>query len=229
MKLSYRSRLLLFAVSALVVSTGCIRVEQTLSLEPGGSGRFFVQYSIPLDVLAEFEAQEQEAALARGDSPPLPLAFNEDQIREDFKEYEPLGITLEQVSVRDVDGRKIVSLSFRFKTLQALAHTEFLSDRQILLRRLEDGSMEFAQVAPPIPPQAPEYQIALQEMLAGFRAELTVEVPSVILESNADRVEDRRAIWVFDMSSDPDALRRAQQLNLRVRFAPVDPPIEEFP
>ncbi|MCS6770706.1 MAG: hypothetical protein NZ740_01615 [Kiritimatiellae bacterium] len=216
------------ALGILLFGTcGCFHVRQMISLHADGSGEFHAFYSAPLEVIRAIEEQAgSEAGEGEG---PVQFSFDESQIREDFKDYEAQGIRLEHVAVRETEGRKEVELRIWFESLNALARTEFLSDRQILLRRLEDGSMEFAQIAPPIQPAALDLQESLREALKGFRAELAVETPADILEANADRMEGRRAVWMFDVDRDPDALRRVQLLNLRVRFAAVNPPMREFP
>ncbi len=214
---------------ALFLLPACVQVEQTLTLEQDGGGTLIVQYAMSLEMLAEIEARARAEAEELGEEVPVPLSFDEAQIREDFKEYEPLGITLEEAASWEADGKKTIRLKMRFTSLAALTQTEFLSDRQLRVRRLEDGSMEFTQVAPPADPMMAEMQDLMREMMAGFRAVLTVETPTDILETNADEQDARLARWIFDVERDPRALARAQQLDLRVRFAAGDPPMPEFP
>lgn len=214
---------------ALLLLPSCVHVEQTLTLDQDGGGMLMVQYTMSLETLAEIEARARAEAEELGEEVPVPLSFDEAQVREDFKEYEPLGITLEDAASWESDGKKSIRLKMRFTSLAALTQTEFLSDRQLRVRRLEDGTVEFTQVAPPADPITAEMQALMREMMAGFRAVLTVKTPTDILESNADEQDVRLARWVFDVERDARALARAQQLDLRVRFAAGDPPMPEFP
>lgn len=219
----------LFPLLVLLLVPACVQVEQTLTLEQSGSGTLLVQYAMDLETLAEIEARARAEAEALGEEAPIPLSFDEAQIREDFKAYEPIGVTLEDALSWEADGKKTVRLKIRFSSLAALTQTEFLSDRQLRVRRLEDGSMEFTQIAPPTDPGMAELQDLMRELMAGFRAVLAVETPTDILETNADERDARVARWIFDVERDRRALARAQQLDLRVRFAAGDPPMPEFP
>jgi hypothetical protein len=216
-------------VALLLLLPACVQVEQTLSLEQDGGGTLTVQYSMTLETLKEIEARARAEAEALGEEAPMPLDFDEAQIREDFKEYEPLGVRMEEATSWEDGVRRTVRLKMRFDSLGALSQTEFLSDRRLRVRRVDGGAMEFTQSAPPSDPMMAEMADLMREMMAGFRAELRVETPTDILDSNADVQEARVARWIFDVSNDPTALARAQRLDLRVTFAAGEPPMPEFP
>ncbi len=222
-------RFLPLPLIACLLLSACVQIEQTLTLDQNGGGTLSVQYAMTTEMLAEVEAHARAEAEAIGEEVPTPLAFDEAQIREDFKEYEPLGVTLEEAASWEAEGKRTVRLKMRFASLGALTQTEFLSDRQLRVKRVDGGAMEFAQIAPPSDPMMTEMAELMREMMAGFRAELRVETPTDILESNADEQDARVARWIFDVSNDPRAFARAQQMDLRVRFAAGDPPMPEFP
>jgi hypothetical protein len=207
----------------------CVHVEQTLSLNQDGSGTLMVQYAMTLEALREIEARLREESASLGEEVSMPFTFDETQIREDFKEYEAIGVRLEEVASWEDDARRTVRLKMRFDSLGALTQTEFLSDRQLSVRRLNDGSMEFTQIAPPSDSMMADVADLMRELMEGFRAVLRVETPTDIIDSNADFAEARVACWIFDVARDPDALMRAQKLDLRVRFAAGNPPMPEFP
>lgn len=213
----------------LLALSACVHVEQDLRLAPDGSGTLAVAYTMSRSAIEAFEDQARAEAEAAGEEAPGPLEFDEAEIRADFEELRPLGIELEDVQVADAGDSRSVKLRIRFASLAALSQTEFLSDRRIRLERLEDGSMLLVQSASALPPAGAEMNEMIRELMAGFRAVLTIETPSDILETNADESDARRATWVFDFDKDPSAVERAQQLDLRVRFAAVDPPMPEFP
>lgn len=212
----------------LAAHLGCVRVEQTITLNPDGSGVLAVQYGMSLETVADLEAR-MKAESENGEAPPSLLSFDESQVREDFRELEPQGIALQDIRTWESDGFKYMRLGVRFSSLAALSKTEFLSDRNFILRRTPENNYEFRQTSPPGDPAQAEAQGMMSGMLAGFRAELAVEVPGPIVEANADAREERRAVWVFDLEKDPRALSRAQQMDLRVVFSGAGLSLAEFP
>ena len=212
----------------LAALLGCVRVEQTITLNPDGSGVLAVQYGMALETVADLEAR-LKADSENGEAPPSLLSFDENQVREDFKELEPQGILLQDIRTWASDGFKYMRLSVRFSSLDALSKTEFLSDRNFVLRRTPENDYELRQTSPPVDPAQAEAQAMMSGLLAGFRAELAVELPGPIIEANADAREGRRAVWVFDLEKDPHALSRAQQMDLRVVFSGAGLSLSEFP
>lgn len=218
---------LLFLLLAPVLLAGCVQVEQTLSLDAEGGGTLSVHYSMTLEKIAELEARAREEA--GGDAEiPSPIPYDEAQIREDFKAYEPMGVTLVDVRTWEEGGSRQVRLKMKFTSFTALAQTEFLSDRTLKLVRVDDA-YEFSQMAPEAPAVEDEMYDFMVAMMKGFRATLAIETPGDILETNADEQAGRRALWHFDLEKDPNALKRAQQLNLRVRFSAEGLALADFP
>lgn len=218
MLLARATRRLPLLVALCAALAACVQVDQTLLLEADGGGVLTVQYNMSREALLDLEARARALAEETGEVAPAPLTFDEAAIRADFKEYEGQGITLEEARAWEENERRFVRLRIRFASLQALGKTEFLSDRRVQLTRASDGSYVFTQQAPPSEPMPPEAHEWMRQLMEGFRAHLSVETPGPIVESNADRVEDRRATWIFDPALDANALVRAQQMDLRVRF-----------
>lgn len=214
---------------AFALFAGCVQVEQTLSLDANGGGTVTVQYAMSKEALANLEAR---ARAESGDSDGMegaPFSFDEAQVREDFKEYEPLGITLEEVRSWEEGGNKYIRLAIRFASLADVMKTEFFSDRNVQLKRLADGAYEFRQTGAPPEDMTPETMEMMRGLLAGFRAALAVETPGPILETNADEHGERKATWIFDVDKDPEALARAQRMDLWVRFAVDGVSLPEYP
>lgn len=204
-------------------SAGCVKVEQTLTLKADGSGVLAIRYGMAEADLAQVESlarsQLSEEGLA-AEAAINPFEFDEAEVRKDFEDYKPLGVTLEQIRTEVVDGWKYLSMRIAFTSLTGLGQTEFLSDRQVTLKKLDEGRYELLQGAPP-GTEAAEMEVApelMAEMMKGFHAVLRVEVPGAIVESNADEQEPQRVAWIFDVDRDATALQRAQRLAMRVVF-----------
>jgi hypothetical protein len=215
---------LLALLGSLLLSVSCIRVEQTLTLQADGSGTFDLRYGMSEEDAAEMKRMAGQAAeaegLAAGEAPQSPFDFDEESVRKDFEEYRSSGVTLEKVKSETVDGWKYINLTVRFASLKSLAETEFVSDRGLSLTRRPDGHYEFRQAAPPqeTEPDVGAVGDMMNEVMKGFHATVRVVVPSRIVESNADRAEDRAVTWEFDLARDARALERARKMDLRVVF-----------
>ncbi len=227
-----RVSLFRFCLSLLVLlagAIGCVQVEQTLSLDASGGGTLVFGYSMTKEAFKDIEARVK-AEMGDGDADvEMPFSFDREKIREDFKEYEPLGIVLEDVRAWDDDAKKHVRLEMRFTSLAGVMKTEFFSDRVIELKKLDDGSYEFRQRGANAEQVQPETLDVMRSVLAGFRAVLVLEVPGKVLASNADQTNGQRAEWVFDVDRDPGSLVRAQREDLWVRFSADGLTLPEYP
>ena len=227
----------LMVLSAL---TGCVHVEQSLTINPDGSGTLEVNYGMPLETIAQMESLSQQASAMEGftnDTETTSLFdFNEEDIRKDFKDYERHKVTLDSVQTIESNGWKYVNLKVKFAHLKGLSKTELIADRSISLTKNEDGSYVFKQTAPEMANDLTNIegvdQAAIQammvEMMKGFYASLRVNTPGKVLETNAQRQEDQTAIWEFDLEKDKQALDRAQKLNTFVKFDGQGLDLEEF-
>ena len=204
-------------------SAGCVRVEQTLRLNDDGSGSLSLRYGMAESDLAEMESLAKSQLAEEGvteAAPVNPFEFDEAQVRKDFEDYRSLGVTLEDIRTEVVEGWKYMSLRIAFTSLAGLGQTEFLSDRQVTLKRLAEGRYELVQAAPPGTDEATEAMDpeAMAGLMKGFRAVLRVELPGAVVETNADEKEGARASWIFDVDKDARALERAQRVAMRVVF-----------
>lgn len=222
------------AVVLLLSLAGCVQVEQTLKLHGDGSGTMHLHYAASLEGVRAMEEVARRAALVEEEIE-TPLNFDEKGIREDFEAYRPLGVTLNDVSMADVDGWRHVNLDIAFTSLVALARTEFISDRSLTLRRTENGSYELRQAAesqldigPALDASGPEAETMLRDMLQGFRATVRMEVPGPVTETNGRQDGERAAEWEFTVDDDPESLKKLQRFDLRVVFAAGDLALPEL-
>ncbi|MBK5970080.1 hypothetical protein Thiosp_03265 [Thiorhodovibrio litoralis] len=237
------SRWMLVLVAALVLG-GCVKVEQTLTLEKDGSGTLDVRYGMSEQTIAQMEAMQQmtesmgqEAAEDSGSEPPFD--FDEAEVREQFETEAPEGIELVSLSSESVDGWKYMNLKLTFDDLAALQQTDFFSDSELSLTKNADGNYVLVQstgageAMPPTPPDGSDAaQNAMMQqmaaMFAGMRIATTVVAPSEVIESNATESDGREASWVFDVDEDPTVLSKLQNMTLRMVFKGKGVDISEF-
>ena len=213
----------MLAAGALLLA-GCIKVDQELALNADGTGAFHVRYGMKQETISQIEAMAKANAAESGNgaAPQMPFHFDEKQVRKDFEVYQQDGVTLDSYKAEDVDGWKFVELRMKFLTLAGLMKTEFLADRKMALTRDAKGNFVLEQKpdSPHVPQKTaddPAVQAMMQEMMRGFHAGMSVRVPGDVIESNGSAT-GRVVSWVFDLEKDPQALSKAQQLNMRVVF-----------
>lgn len=202
---------------------GCIQTDQQLVLRDDGSGRFTVQYAAPLPA----DAGEGAAATALWD----PAA-----VRADFRRYEPYGVHLQSVEIREEDGWQRLDLSVTFTSLNGLLKTAFFAERTLSLRRNTNGDYVLTLVR--APEQAAtgnrldlghlEAEAAGDGTLKGFRATFEIEVPGAPIEHNGDSLSGRRVRWAYSGETDTNVLRRVRDAYFRVVFDGTDLRIPEI-
>jgi hypothetical protein len=239
-QLESRARRLLPLLLSCGLAAGCVHVEQKLTLRADGSGDFDVRYGMARKDVDQMEEMSRRAmameGLTNGAESSSPFDFNEEDIRKDFKEYEPLGVKLTAVRISETNDWKYVDLSIHFDSLRGLSKTQFIADRDISLTRRADGRYEFRQAAPASAMSPAEMagmdeagiRSLMAEMMKGFRARMQVETPGAIVETSADSHEERTAAWEFDLDKDPQALDRAQKVDLSVVFEGQGLALPEF-
>ena len=229
-------------LSVFLVSliAGCVKVDQTLSLESDGSGTLDLVYGMSEQTVAQMKAMTQSMlaeSATNKDANTIAMDFDytESEMRNDFEAYEPYGVTLDSMSMETRDGWKYRSLKIRFKTLDGLAKTPWFSDRVFSLSKNEAGNYELVRaagnnsmnMAPPAESN-PNVDEMVAGMMKGFQAVIRIKTPSPIIESNAESASGDTAEWVFDLEKDPKALEKAQTLTMKVVFNGQGLSIPEF-
>ncbi|MFH0908533.1 MAG: hypothetical protein V1929_07210 [bacterium] len=224
---------------ALALFTGCIHVEQVLTLNADGSGELHVTYGMSKNDIAQMQEMSKTALAEESASNDVAATssfdFNENDIREDFKAYEEHGVTLTSVRTEETNNWKFVYLEIGFKSLEGLSRTDFLSDRTLSLVKTAEGHYAFRQAASgPQEDAAPEgvdqesINTMMAGMMKGFHAVMKVRTPGKVLTTNAGQSDEQSATWDFDLEKDPQALQRAQKLDMRVEFDGTGLEIPEF-
>lgn len=217
------------AIGLLLAATaGCIKVDQTLTLERDGSGSLDIRYGMSEQTIAQIKAMEQmsqnvgEGIKVEQESP---FEFDEATVRKEFETDKPDGVELVSVSSEIVDGWKYVDLKLSFDDLEALKETELFKNSQLRLRRDEDGNYTLVQKSAggnDVNAGDAPMQAQMAAMFAGLRIVNTVVVPGEVIETNATSFDGQRASWVFDIEQDPDVLAKLETTDLTVTFSGQD-------
>lgn len=208
--------------SGALTLTGCVKMEQTLTLSPDGGGRLEARYRIREAALRTLPSPSDTGSRAVE----APIQFDPDLIRENFAEYEAHGVRLVTVETRVDAGFRFLRLVLDFDHLEGISRTPFFVRSELSLRRVGEGRVQFRQSrSPPVPGVADPLRLsdpladpAVRDQLRGLHITLTVEVPGAILTANTKAVRARAADWVFDLDRDPEAARRLDQALLLIEF-----------
>jgi len=229
------------AVLAIAVS-GCIKVEQKLTLEKDGSGTLHIRYGMSEQAIAQIEAMEQmsqamgeQDGLGMDDDTPFNFDFDERQVQEDFAAQNLDGLDLRSVKSETLDGWRYMDLEISFKSLSALSKTDYFEDNELRLTKDAEGQYVLTQYSGDediVPDGDPaEQQQMMQQMaamFAGMRLANHIIVPTDIIETNATELDGNQASWVFDVEDDPMVLTKLENLRMRVVFSSEGISIPEF-
>ncbi len=102
--------------TALLAIAGCIEYEEDLRLNADGSGVAYIRYA-----LSQMLAMPMAAGESSGDSEEMPIT--EDGVRKMFANKP--GLKLSDVSVSDEDGRRVISFTLAFDTVESLQKSGF--------------------------------------------------------------------------------------------------------
>lgn len=213
------------ALLALLTLAGCVKLDQTLTLNADGSGTLTMRYGMSEQSLAQLRAMEQMgaqsgAALSLGRQT---FQFDPDQLRAELDRHRSAGVELKAVSSEVVDGWRYVDLEVDFEDIRALKRTELFQGSTLTI--VPVGQNNYRITLPGGGNAAFSGDAAgrrlvgqMPEMLAGLRIVQTISVPGDIVESNAPLVDARRASWVFDLDEDPGVVDTLAQTTMELTF-----------
>jgi len=212
----------------LAATAGCIKVDQTLTLDRDGSGSLDIRYGMSEQTIAQIKAMEQMSRNA-GEGIKVeqesPFEFDEATVRKEFEADKPQGVELVSVSSELVDGWKYIDLKLSFDDLDALKKTEIFKNSKLRLKRDDEGNYTLVQKSAggsDVNAGDAPMQEQMAAMFAGLRIVNTVVVPGEIIKTNATSVDGQRASWVFDIEQDPNVLAKLETTDLTVTFSGQD-------
>jgi len=223
---------------ALPFTAGCMKLDQALTLRPDGSGVVELKYSMSEETIVQFRAmldlrdklmavqgaQENDSEQSRLHE--VFLNASEEQVRNELRKYEKVGVKIDTLKVQSVDGWRQTHMVLLFDSLATLAETEVFKDYGFNLTKNKDG--DYLLSRPPESSMAgadadnslldPDGLKMVTPILAGFHAGFRITVPGRVLSSTAHRKGTQNAVWNFDFDTDPNALVALQNQAFEVTF-----------
>lgn len=219
-----------------MLATGCLQVEQTLTIDKRGGGNIDIKYAVSEQSIHQLQSMRKltgkMAKFAGKDSPEddasryayMFLIPREDDLRKECERYKDLGIELKELKVDTRGAWRHVDLKLDFDDLAALPKTEAFKYVGFSLVRNQEGHYVFYQASEPGPDFNPpditndRVMRQLTPILAGFKVAITLKTPGPILKTNADRRSTFSSMWSFDFDRDPAALIKLQKHKLVTIF-----------
>jgi len=216
-----------FSMLLAVSLSGCLKVDQTLTINKDGSGQMEMSYSMQESTIRQMEAMSQMEA-AQGEegsgSGAEQFEFNEEALRKQFAGAEERGIKVESIDSKTESGWRTMHVKLSFKDLSALAGTEMMEDNVFSLKKNAKGNYVLVQKTGEEGAEAgdeampPEMMAQMAPMFAGMRIVQRVKVPGKVVSTNATENDGSTASWIFDIDKDPAVINKIQNLKMEIEF-----------
>lgn len=210
-------------LAALVALTGCIKMEQDITLNKDGSGSFKLMYAMSEQTINQMKAMAQMGAeegveVESNDD----LEFDEEKVRAKFEGYKDQGITLKSAKSETKDGWKYMRIAGDFQDIAKLTEAEVMGDGSFSISKNAEGnyviSSKMGGEDMGMEDADAEQMKAMLPMLAGLRMSLKVTTPTKIISTTAPAKTDNSAEWVFDADTDPESILKMGQTRMEIVF-----------
>ncbi len=211
------------ALSAAVILTGCIKMEQNITLNKDGSGSFQLMYAMSEESISQMKVISQmgasEGEEVESDSN---FEFDEEKVRAQFEEMKDRGVTLKKVRSETRDGWKYMYVDCDFQDLSGLAGTSGGEEIPVTISKNAEGdyviTSQMGGDEMGMPETDPESLKMMLPMLAGMRIAFRVNTPTRIISTTAPIRTDNSAEWVFDVDADPESILKLGKEKMEIVF-----------
>ncbi len=210
----------------LVLVSGCIKVDQSLTIRRDGSAIFDVTYSLSEQAIVQMKAaQKLEKEMAkvmeeeyeeRAEDDFIKMLFdpNEDEFRKKLKEYKRYGLKIERMRVNSKNAWRNVQMRLLIKNMAVFAKSDIFTQYGFSIRKdgqgnymlMRGGNPELKEKAPDF--TDPRIVNELEPILSDFKVLLRLNTPNKLIRSNATRSSAYRAEWIYEFSRDPSSVHR---------------------
>lgn len=215
---------------------GCIRADQSLTINRDGSAEFDVTYSMAEQTITQLKAMRKlrEELRAAADRPPTASADDdflyllidpeEQDIRDELMKYEKDGLEIKEVETETRNAWRHTRIKLACKDINRIAKTPIFVKHGFSLVKTADDNYLLARSRNNVDAAtAPDFADSetlrlLGPLLAGFNVTLGIRVPGRILKTNATRHSLYSAAWVFDFNRDHNAVTAFHNHKIRVVF-----------
>ena len=213
----------------LATFTGCLKVDQTLTIKADGSGELDMSYSMQESTIRQMEqmakmqaSQGDPESQADGDQ----FEFNEAALRKQLEPYEEQGVEIIAIDSKTAEGWKTMHVRLGFKDLDALMKTDSMQDSNLSIKKNDAGNYlllqksgeDVADDGTGEQDMTPEMLQQMAPMFAGMKIVQRIKVPGKIINSNASEVKGKTASWIYDVDKDPSVINKIRKLRMEIEF-----------
>lgn len=214
-----------FSLVAVIALTGCIKMEQDITLNKDGSGNVKFVYGMSEQTISQMKAmQEMSKSMGEEGGEPAdednPFKFDEDEVKREFEAMKDQGITLNSVKTTKKDGWQYMNIDFDFKDVSKLDDTPVFENvsiiknadgNYVITSKMDNNNMGGGDAGA-------EQMKAMLPMLSGMRISIKINTPNAIISTTAPIKDKNSAEWVFDVDEDPDSFLNMSKTNMEVVF-----------
>ncbi|MEA1928288.1 MAG: hypothetical protein U9N73_08770 [Candidatus Auribacterota bacterium] len=210
---------------AAIALSGCIKMEQDITLNKDGSGNVKFVYGMSEQTIKQMEAMKEMSKSMAEEGAEAPeddnqFEFDEDEVRKEFEAMKEQGITLNSVKSTKKDGWQYMNIDFDFKDVSKLDDTPVFENVSIIknaegnyvITSLMDNDKMGGGEA------EKEQMKAMLPMLSGMRIAIKINTPNAIISTTAPIKSKDSAEWVFDVDKDPDSILNMSSTKMEVVF-----------
>jgi len=223
----------LLVLAVVAAFSGCIKVDQTLTISENGSGMLNLSYSMKEQTIQQMESMSQMQGAQSGSESKAdekPFDFDPESVKKELEKFKDQGITVKSVTTESANGWKTMNVKLAFDDLASLAKTDFFKENKLTLKKNAEGNYVFKQASKSAGAGAEMDDKKMDDamikqmapMFAGMKISHSIQVPGKILSSNATKTEGNTASWVFDVDKDPSVLAKIKDMNMEIVFEGAD-------
>ncbi len=219
-----RKLMWVLGLGAIVALSGCVKMEQDITLNKDGSGNVKFMYAMSEQMISQMEMMAQMGAEEDMEVDDDAMEFDEAKVRKSFEELKDQGITLNSVRSESRGGWKYMHVDFDFQDVAKLGETEAMGESPVIITRNEDGNyvitstMGGEDIGLGDEEMDPAQMQMMMPMLSGMRIAVKINTPTNIISTTAPVKTARSAQWVFDADEDPESIMKMGQTRMEVIF-----------
>jgi len=210
---------------AVIALTGCLKMEQDITLNKDGSGNVKFVYGMSEQTIKQMEAMK-EMSKSMGEEGAEPaeddndFEFDVDKVKKGFEEMKEQGITLNSATTTKEDGWQYMNINFDFKDVSKLDDTPVFENvsiiknadgNYVITSKMDNDNMGGGDAGA-------EQMKAMLPMLSGMRIAIKINTPNAIVSTTAPIKSKDSAKWLFDVDKDPDSFLNMSKTNMEVVF-----------
>jgi hypothetical protein len=181
-------------IFALLI-TGCVEVEQEITLKNSNSGTFKIFVSMPIDIYDTFLKTDGKDSVTRFFDAAAGTAY--------FNNTEGFKVTGYRVFDNENDGRKYARIEGKLTDAEKALASGKLGDFEF-----KKGSGGVTRLALRVPkrqrPRTSSDNDQLAKVFEGVKLKLVLEVPGDIVKTSAAEKSDDTAEWLFSPADNAD-------------------------